>query len=236
MIDEERVREHRARALSPDHPVIRGTAQNPDVYFQARETVNRFYEVCPGIVQRAMDDFAELTGRQYHLFDYHGAKDAERVIVLMGSGCEAAHETVDYLNANGEKVGVLKVRLFRPFDVDAFVEALPASVKSIAVLDRTKEPGSAGEPLYLDCVTALQETAHASADLRIVGGRYGLSSKEFTPAMIKGNLRQPEGASVEESFHHRYSGRRHQYKSGVRSVVFDRAGRCLSRGLLRARL
>ena len=185
MIDEERVREHRARALSPDHPVIRGTAQNPDVYFQARETVNRFYEVCPGIVQRAMDDFAELTGRQYHLFDYHGAQDAERVIVLMGSGCEAAHETVDYLNANGEKVGVLKVRLFRPFDVDAFVEALPASVKSIAVLDRTKEPGSAGEPLYLDCVTALQETAHASADLRIVGGRYGLSSKEFTPAMIK---------------------------------------------------
>jgi len=185
MIDEERVREHRARALSPDHPVIRGTAQNPDVYFQARETVNRFYEVCPGIVQRAMDDFAELTGRQYHLFDYHGAKDAERVIVLMGSGCEAAHETVDYLNAHGDKVGVLKVRLFRPFDVDAFVEAFPASVKSIAVLDRTKEPGSAGEPLYLDCVTALQETAHASADLRIVGGRYGLSSKEFTPAMIK---------------------------------------------------
>ena len=188
MIDEERVREHRARALSPDHPVIRGTAQNPDVYFQARETVNRFYEVCPGIVQRAMDDFAELTGRQYRLFDYHGAKDAERVIVLMGSGCEAAHETVDYLNANGDKVGVLKVRLFRPFDVDAFVEALPASVKSIAVLDRTKEPGSAGEPLYLDCVTALQETAHASADLRIVGGRYGLSSKEFTPAMIKGTF------------------------------------------------
>ena len=194
MIDEERIREHRARALSPDHPVIRGTAQNPDVYFQARETVNRFYDACPGIVQRAMDDFAELTGRHYHLFDYHGAKDAERVIVLMGSGCEAAHETVDYLNANGEKVGVLKVRLFRPFDVDAFVEALPASVKSIAVLDRTKEPGSAGEPLYLDCVTALQETAHASADLRIVGGRYGLSSKEFTPAMVKAtfdNLKDP---------------------------------------------
>lgn len=194
MIDEERIREHRARALSPDHPVIRGTAQNPDVYFQARETVNRFYDACPGIVQRAMDDFAELTGRHYHLFDYHGAKDAERVIVLMGSGCEAAHETVDYLNANGEKVGVLKVRLFRPFDVNAFVEALPASVKSIAVLDRTKEPGSAGEPLYLDCVTALQETAHASADLRIVGGRYGLSSKEFTPAMVKAtfdNLKEP---------------------------------------------
>ena len=194
MIDEERIREHRARALSPDHPVIRGTAQNPDVYFQARETVNRFYDACPGIVQQAMDDFAELTGRHYHLFDYHGAKDAERVIVLMGSGCEAAHETVDYLNANGEKVGVLKVRLFRPFDVDAFVEALPASVKSIAVLDRTKEPGSAGEPLYLDCVTALQETAHASADLRIVGGRYGLSSKEFTPAMVKAtfdNLKEP---------------------------------------------
>ena len=183
MIDENLVREHRARALSPDHPVIRGTAQNPDVYFQARETVNRFYIACPGIVQQAMDSFADSTGRQYHLFDYHGAADAERVLVLMGSGCEAAHETVDHLNANGESLGVLKVRLFRPFDTNAFVQALPATVKSIAVLDRTKEPGSAGEPLYLDCVTALQEVG--STNLRVVGGRYGLSSKEFTPAMIK---------------------------------------------------
>jgi pyruvate-ferredoxin/flavodoxin oxidoreductase len=192
MIDENLVREHRARALSPDHPVIRGTAQNPDVYFQARETVNRFHSACPGIVQRAMDSFADLTDRRYHLFDYHGAPDAERVIVLMGSGCEAAHETVDYLNAKGENVGVLKVRLYRPFDVNAFAQALPSTVKSIAVLDRTKEPGSAGEPLYLDCVTALQEAGRTN--LRIVGGRYGLSSKEFTPAMIKAtldNLKEP---------------------------------------------
>jgi pyruvate-ferredoxin/flavodoxin oxidoreductase len=192
MIDENQVREHRSRALSPDHPVIRGTAQNPDVYFQARETVNRFYSACPGIVQRAMDSFAELAGRRYQLFDYHGAADAERIIVLMGSGCEAAHETVDYLNANGERVGVLKVRLFRPFDINAFAAALPGTVKSVTVLDRTKEPGSAGEPLYVDCITALQETGRTN--LRIVGGRYGLSSKEFTPAMIKAafdNLKEP---------------------------------------------
>ncbi|HEY1477868.1 MAG TPA: pyruvate:ferredoxin (flavodoxin) oxidoreductase, partial [Chthoniobacterales bacterium] len=192
MIDENQIREHRSRALSPDHPVIRGTAQNPDVYFQARETVNRFYSACPGIIQRAMDSFAELTGRRYQLFDYHGAADAERIIVLMGSGCEAAHETVDYLNAIGERVGVLKVRLFRPFDVSVFAESLPATVKSVAVLDRTKEPGSAGEPLYVDCITALQETGRTN--LRIVGGRYGLSSKEFTPAMIKAafdNLKEP---------------------------------------------
>jgi pyruvate-ferredoxin/flavodoxin oxidoreductase len=186
MTAENLVREHRERALSPDHPVLRGTAQNPDVYFQGRETVNRFYDACPGIVQRAMDSFAELTGRRYHLFEYCGASDAERVIVLMGSGCEAAHETVEHLNANGEKVGVLKVRLYRPFDVTAFAAALPPTVKSIGVLDRTKEPGCAGEPLYLDCVTALQEAGRP--DVRIVGGRYGLSSKEFTPAMIKATL------------------------------------------------
>ena len=182
MINEERVREHRARALSPDHPVLRGTAQNPDVYFQARETVNPFYAACPDLVQRVMDRFAELTGRRYRLFDYHGVPDAERVIVLMGSGCDAAHETVDYLAVRGEKVAVLKVRLYRPFDVERFAEALPASVKAISVLDRTKEPGSAGEPLYLDCVNALHETGRS--DVRVVGGRYGLSSKEFTPAMI----------------------------------------------------
>ena len=183
MINEERVREHRARALSPDHPVLRGTAQNPDVYFQARETVNPFYARCPDLVQRAMDRFAELTGRRYRLFDYHGAPNAERVIVLMGSGCDAAHETVDYLTSRGGRVGVLKVRLYRPFDVERFAEALPASVKAIAVLDRTKEPGSAGEPLYLDCVNALHETGRSN--LRVVGGRYGLSSKEFTPAMVE---------------------------------------------------
>jgi pyruvate-ferredoxin/flavodoxin oxidoreductase len=182
MINEERIREHRARALSPDHPVLRGTAQNPDVYFQARETVNPFYAACPDLVQCVMDRFAELTGRRYRLFDFHGVPDAERVIVLMGSGCDAAHETVDYLAVRGEKVAVLKVRLYRPFDVERFAEALPANVKAISVLDRTKEPGSAGEPLYLDCVNALHETGRG--DVRVVGGRYGLSSKEFTPAMI----------------------------------------------------
>ena len=183
MIDEERVIEHRARALSPDHPVIRGTAQNPDVYFQARETVNPFYAKCPAIVQQTMDRFAELTGRRYANFEYHGAPDAERVIVLMGSGCEAVHETVDFLGARNEKVGVLKVRLYRPFDGKAFVKMLPMTARRIAVLDRTKEPGSGGEPLYLDCVNALYEEGRS--DVRIVGGRYGLSSKEFTPGMVK---------------------------------------------------
>jgi pyruvate-ferredoxin/flavodoxin oxidoreductase len=183
MIDEESVLEHRARALSPDHPVVRGTAQNPDVFFQARETVNPFYAACPEIVQRTMDHFEELTGRRYDLFEYHGAPDATRVIVLMGSGCEAAHETVEFLNRQNEKVGVLKVRLYRPFDARRFVEALPKTVRSIAVLDRTKEPGSGGEPLYLDCVNALYEQGRDK--VRVVGGRYGLSSKEFTPAMVK---------------------------------------------------
>ena len=183
MINETRVLEHRARALSPDHPVIRGTAQNPDVYFQARETVNPCYAACPEIVQQAMDRFADLTGRQYSLFQYHGAPDAERVIVLMGSGCEAAHETVDFLNARKEKLGLLKVRLYRPFDARRFVEALPKSTRHLAVLDRTKEPGAGGEPLYLDCVNALYEQGRQ--EVRAIGGRYGLSSKEFTPGMIK---------------------------------------------------
>jgi pyruvate-ferredoxin/flavodoxin oxidoreductase len=189
LIDESLIHAHRSRSLSPEHPVVRGTAQNPDVYFQARETVNSYYAACPNIVQTLMDQFAQLTGRPYHLFDYHGAIDAERVIVLMGSGCEAVHETVDYLNARGEKVGVVKVRLYRPFDMQRFAEVLPASVSAIAVLDRTKEPGSTGEPLYLDIVSAIHET-HLKATIpnlsSIVGGRYGLSSKEFTPAMIKG--------------------------------------------------
>jgi pyruvate-ferredoxin/flavodoxin oxidoreductase len=192
MINEERVIDHRTRALSPDHPVIRGTAQNPDVYFQARETVNPLYAACPNIVQRTMDRFAELTGRRYELFEYHGATDAEHVIVLMGSGCEAVHETVDFIDGQNEKVGVLKVRLYRPFDAAAFVKMLPPNVHRIAVLDRTKEPGSGGEPLYLDCVNALHEQGRS--DVTVVGGRYGLSSKEFTPAMIKAvfdNLAQP---------------------------------------------
>ncbi len=191
MIDDRWVEEHRARAMSPDHPVLRGTAQNPDVFFQARETVNPFYEACPDITQKAMDRFAELTGRRYTLFDYHGAPDADRVIVLMGSGAEAAHETVDYLNEHGEKVGIIKVRAYRPFDIKRFVEAFPATTRAIAVLDRTKEPGSPGEPLYIDCITALHEArVNGWGELKdsktVVGGRYGLSSKEFNPAMIKG--------------------------------------------------
>ena len=190
MIDDSLVRAHRKRALSPEHPFIRGTAQNPDVYFQARESVNSYYQACPDIVQRMMDRFAALTGRQYHLFEYAGAPDAERVLVLMGSGAETVQVTAAYLAAHDEKVGVVKVRLFRPFSVAHFLQAVPPTVKTIAVLDRTKEPGSVGEPLYLDVVTALnegRETAGTkSLHPRIIGGRYGLSSKEFTPAMVKG--------------------------------------------------
>ena len=190
MIDDKLIAEHRARAMTPDSPVLRGTAQNPDAYFQGREAANPFYAACPDIVQKVMDDFAEHTGRKYQLFDYVGAPDAERVIVLMGSGCEAAHETVEYLNDNGEKLGVIKVRLYRPFDGKRFVEALPRSVKAIAVLDRTKEPGAMGEPLYQDCVTAIIEAmtngwGQLKVLPKVVCGRYGLSSKEFTPAMVR---------------------------------------------------
>jgi pyruvate-ferredoxin/flavodoxin oxidoreductase len=190
MIDDELVFEHRRRALNPDNPVLRGTAQNPDVFFQGRETVNPYYHACPDIVQEMMDKFEKIVGRKYNLFDYHGAKDAEEIIVLMGSGAEAVHETVDSLNAQGAKIGVVKVRLFRPFSVKHFVKAIPQSVKSIAVLDRTKEPGAVGEPLYQDIITALTE-AQTEGILptqgfpKVIGGRYGLSSKEFTPAMIK---------------------------------------------------
>ena len=182
MVEEDLVRAHRRRALSPDQPVIRGTAQNPDVYFQAREASNPFYIAAPTIVQNAMDKFATLVGRQYHLFDYVGAPDAERVIVMMGSGADVAHETVDALVAAGEKIGLLKVRLYRPFAVETFVSALPPSVKSIAVLDRCKEPGAIGEPLYCDVITALAEMGVSK---KVIGGRYGLASKEFTPSMVK---------------------------------------------------
>ncbi|HRZ39684.1 MAG TPA: pyruvate:ferredoxin (flavodoxin) oxidoreductase, partial [Candidatus Omnitrophota bacterium] len=157
MIDDNLVFAHRKRALSPDRPVLRGTAQNPDVYFQAREGVNPYYARCPQIVQQTMDKFAKLTGRKYRLFDYVGAPDAERVVVLMGSGAEAVEETITHLIKQGEKVGVLKVRLYRPFAGEAFVAALPKTVKKISVLDRTKEPGAGGEPLYLDVVAALAE-------------------------------------------------------------------------------
>ncbi|MCA9933144.1 MAG: pyruvate:ferredoxin (flavodoxin) oxidoreductase [Ardenticatenaceae bacterium] len=193
MINDELVRSHRERGLSPDHPFIRGTAQNPDVFFQARESANPYYLAAPQIVQKVMDKFAELTGRQYNLFDYVGAPDAERVIVIMGSGAETAHETVEYLAAQGEKVGLVKVRLYRPFAVEAFLKALPPTVKAIGVLDRTKEPGASGEPLYQDVITAVaegvaDETAPFAIMPKIIGGRYGLSSKEFTPAMIKAVL------------------------------------------------
>ncbi|MEW5872404.1 MAG: pyruvate:ferredoxin (flavodoxin) oxidoreductase [Chloroflexota bacterium] len=186
MIDDELVQAHRARGLSPDHPVLRGTAQNPDVFFQARETVNPYYLNCPAIVQKMMDKFASLTGRSYHLFDYVGAPDAEQVMIIIGSGSETAGETAQYLAQKGEKIGVVKVHLYRPFSVDHFIKALPSTVKHIAVLDRTKEPGSAGEPLYLDIVTALSEGWTAGPRPSVIGGRYGLSSKEFTPAMVKG--------------------------------------------------
>jgi pyruvate-ferredoxin/flavodoxin oxidoreductase len=190
MIDDDLVNAHRLRALTPDRPVMRGTAQNPDVYFQGRETVNAFYPKCVNIVQEEMNKFAKLTGRKYKLVDYVGAKDADRVIVVMGSGSDTVQETVGTLVKKGEKVGVVKVHLYRPFPIDAFIKALPKTVKKIAVLDRTKEPGSLGEPLYLDVRTAIGE---AMADGRfvfkgyptIVGGRYGLGSKEFTPAMAK---------------------------------------------------
>jgi pyruvate-ferredoxin/flavodoxin oxidoreductase len=189
LVDDKYLIEYRQRALSPDRPIIRGTAQNPDVFFQAREACNPFHAAVPGIVQSVMDRFAAQTGRAYHLFDYYGAPDADRVIILMGSGAEAAEEAVDAMVKNGEKIGMVKVRLFLPFDSKAFLSALPATVKSIAVLDRTKEPGSNGEPLYQNVVTVLAENAASlpfAAKPKVVGGRYGLSSKEFTPAMVKG--------------------------------------------------
>src|SRR5579863_2881135 len=206
LINMDRVIEHRQRALSPDHPVLRGTAQNPDVFFQIRESANSYYDAAPARVQAVMNKFAEVVGRQYRLFDYVGAPDAERVIVMMGSGAEVAHETIDHLNAHGEQVGLLKVRLYRPFCVKSFLDALPATVRQIAVLDRTKESGAIGEPLYQDVVNAIHEgmrAAHGAAhtpirptpddgvpsstirNCTIIGGRYGLSSKEFTPAMVK---------------------------------------------------
>lgn len=192
LIDNELVKAHRERALTPDKPVLRGTAQNPDVYFQGRETVNQFYKAAPAKVQEAMDKFAKLTGRQYKLFDYIGAEDAEKIIVIMGTGAEVTDETVEYLNKNNnEKVGVLKVRLYRPFSIEHFIDVLPKTVKKIAVLDRTKEPGATGEPMYQDVVTAIAENLvsdnpHFESMPKIVGGRYGLSSKEYTPAMVKG--------------------------------------------------
>jgi pyruvate-ferredoxin/flavodoxin oxidoreductase len=205
MIDDDLVRRHRKAALSPDHPFIRGTSQNPDVYFQAREAANPFYLAAPTIVQSVMDKFAAITGRQYKLFDYVGAPDAKHVLVLMGSGAEVAQEAVDHLNRHGAKSGVLKVRLYRPFSVEHFIQALPPTVEDIAVLDRCKEPGSVGEPLYTDVITALSEAEFQSTHLvqpmpRVIGGRYGLSSKEFTPAMVKGILEELESENSRKHF------------------------------------
>ncbi len=191
LIDLEAVAAHRCRALTPDRPVVRGTAQNPDTFFQAREAVNPFYDACPGTVQQVMDRFAELTGRQYRLFDYAGHPEADRVVVIMGSGAETADQTVQrLLERTGQKLGVVKVRLYRPFSIEHFAKVLPPTVRSIAVLDRTKEPGAVGEPLYLDVTAGVHEGREQDmlpmhSDPLIVGGRYGLSGKEFTPAMVK---------------------------------------------------
>ncbi len=201
MIDDKLVREFRARSLTPDNPSIRGTAQNPDVFFQAREACNGFYDACPGIVEEEMNKFAKLTGRQYKLFDYYGAADADRVMILMGSAADAAQEMVDYLNSKGEKVGVIVIHLYRPFSIKHFIAAFPKTVKAVAVLDRTKEPGSLGEPLYEDVRTAFGEAMQDDKSLfggnwpHVIGGRYGLSCKEFTPAMAKAvfdELKKPD--------------------------------------------
>jgi len=202
MVDDSAIIAFRKNRMSPDAPVLRGTAQNPDVFFQAREACTPFHEAVPGIVQVVMDRFAALTGRSYHLFDYYGAADAERVIVMMGSGAEAAEEAVDALTRQGEKVGLVKVRLYRPFDAKALIAALPKTVKKIAVLDRCKEPGATGEPLYQDVVTILAENVATLpfALPVVIGGRYGLSSKEFTPAMVKGVLDELSKAAPKKHF------------------------------------
>ncbi|MCP4608746.1 MAG: pyruvate:ferredoxin (flavodoxin) oxidoreductase, partial [Planctomycetes bacterium] len=192
-VDEDQIAGHRARSLSPDHPTLKGSSQNPDVFFQARETVNKYYNNTPKIIQESMNKVAKVTGRQYHLFDYYGAPNADRIVIMMGSGAETMHETIDYLNDHGEKVGLIKVRLYRPFSMKHFLKAIPKTVKSIAVLDRTKEPGAVGEPMYADVQTAISEgMAEGKTTFKkiplIVGGRYGLSSKEFNPAMAKAVL------------------------------------------------
>ncbi len=193
MLDMKYVEDFRKRGLTPENPILKVGAQNPDVYFQGRETVNVYYSKVPGIVKKYMDLLASKVGRKYNLFDYVGAKDAEKIIILMGSGCETVEETVKYLNKKGEKLGLIKVRLFRPFSAEDMIAAIPATVKKIAVLDRTKEPGAPGEPLYLDVVTALKDK-----NIKIIGGRYGLSSKEFTPSMVKGVFDHLDGKAFHD--------------------------------------
>ncbi|OGR16340.1 MAG: pyruvate:ferredoxin (flavodoxin) oxidoreductase [Desulfobacterales bacterium GWB2_56_26] len=201
LIDDNEVRAHQDRALNTDRPVIRGTAQNPDVYFQGREAVNTFYHDCPDIVRKTMKEFGSITGRHYDLFEFSGNPDAERVIVIMGSGAETVEQTVAKMNAGGEKVGMIKVRLYRPFSALRFAHVLPVSVMAIAVLDRTKEPGAVGEPLYMDVIAALSETGRlGSLPLKVIGGRYGLSSKEFTPAMVKAVFDELAGEEPRQHF------------------------------------
>ena len=203
LVSEDLVRAHRARALSPERPFVRGTAQNPDVYFQARETVNPFYARTPDIVQETMDRLGDRTGRHYRLVDYYGHPEAERVLVMMGSGGETARETVAFLQRDGEPVGVAQIRLYRPFPAEALVRALPATVRSVAVLDRTKEPGSFGEPLFLDVLAALSDAvAEGRRHLmpRVIGGRYGLSSKEFSPGMVAGVLTELQRTQPKRRF------------------------------------
>ncbi len=198
LVDMKDIEDFRARALNPEHPVQRGTAQNSDIYFQNRETANKYYNATPAIVQEMMDKVSALTGRSYHLFDYVGAPDAENIVVMMGSGADAVEETINKMNAEGAKVGLLKVRLYRPFAIDAFVDAIPKTVKKIAVLDRTKEAGSLGEPLYLDVCSALLEKG--MTDIKVVGGRYGLGSKEFNPSMIYSVYKNLEQAEPKNHF------------------------------------
>ena len=190
MADKEAIADFRKRAMNPEHPHLQGTAQNPDIFFQNTEAANKYYDETPAVVEQTMRDFYEAFGRKYNLFDYAGAPDAENIVILMGSGCETAEETVNYLNSKGEKLGVVKVRLYRPFSAKHLLAAIPASVKRIAVLDRTKEPGALGEPLYQDVVTALAE---AGRSIDVIGGRYGLSSKEFTPSMVNAVFKNLKG-------------------------------------------
>ena len=222
MVPEELVRAHRGRGLTPERPFIRGTAQNPDVYFQARETVNPFYARVPEVVQDAMDRLGERTGRHYRLVEYSGHPEAERVVVVMGSGGETVRETVAFLQAQGEQVGVAQLRLYRPFPARALAEALPASVRRVAVLDRTKEPGSFGEPLFLDVLAALTES-HADGERElmpsVIGGRYGLSSKEFTPGMVAGIFEELGRAAAQAAVHGRDHRRRLEHEPVVRPVA-----------------
>ena len=234
LVPDELVQAHRERALSPEHPVLRGSAQNPDVFFQAREAASPYYAAVPMIVADAMRRFEELTGRAYSLFDYVGAPDAERVVVVMGSAAGALEETVEALNADGGRVGLVKVRLYRPFSADDLVAALPKTAKTIAVLDRTKDPAAVGEPLYQDVVTALAEQMDSPP--RVIGGRYGLASKEFTPAMAAVGVRRARVRRPAAALHRRHPRRRLEHQPRVRPVLPHGAGRGRARRLLRPRL